>query len=78
MYVPGHPWLVIGKRADLFCGGDIVHAAFYVEKYRGGVSVNVVILKYGPVCTAETVLQLGFVDVLFGLESKESVLNVAI
>ena len=58
LYVLGHPRLVIRKHADLFCGGDIVHAAFYVEQDRGGVSINAVILKYGPDCATETVLQL--------------------
>ena len=68
--------LVIGKRTDLFSGGDIVHAAFYVEQYRGGVSANVVILKYGPVCATETVLQLLRIPLWPHLHGSSSWFNV--
>lgn len=40
---------------DLFSVGDIVHAAFDVKQYRGGVGSDIVILKYSPVCLIEAV-----------------------
>lgn len=46
------------KHTDLFCGVEIVHAAFDVKQYRGGVGVDIVILEYGPVCLIEAVLLL--------------------
>ena len=42
LYILGHPRLVIGKHADPFCGDDIVHAAFYVERFKMLSSSNMV------------------------------------
>ena len=47
--------LVVRKDLDWFGGGDSVHAAFNVQKHRGGVCINVIVLKYIPsVCSKQS------------------------